>query len=233
MRRPAQITIGDAYPWGRSFDEYVQMFGLTEDQLRLRIVGCADGPAAFNAQMNRRGNPVISCDPLYCFTAAEIKQRVDATFEVVVSAARRNAHRFVWNRITSPDELGRLRMAAMTDFLADCESGKREGRYVDQALPSLRFADNSFDIALCSHFLFLYSEDFSLEFHVKSIVEMCRIADEARVFPLLDMQGKTSTHLAPLRKNLVELGLDLSIEKVPYEFQRCGNEMLRVRRRAD
>jgi hypothetical protein len=30
---------------------------------------------------------------------------------------------------------------------------------------------------------------------------------------------------------LLEAGLDVSIEAVPYEFQRGGNQMMRVRRR--
>jgi len=66
------VTINEAYPWGRSFDEYRRMFNLTEDDLAGRIVGCADGPAAFNGGMRRRGKRVISCDPLYAFTGAEI-----------------------------------------------------------------------------------------------------------------------------------------------------------------
>ena len=58
------ITINDAYPWGRSFDEYRRMFGLTEKDFAGRIIGCADGPASFNAEMYRRGRNVVSCDPL-------------------------------------------------------------------------------------------------------------------------------------------------------------------------
>jgi len=80
-------------------------------------------------------------------------------------------------------------MSSVGLFLADFEEGKRQGRYVDAELQNLPFADGDFDIALCSHFLFLYSEQFSEDFHVTAIQEMCRVAEEVRVFPLLALGG--------------------------------------------
>lgn len=68
-------------PWGRSFDEYRRMFNLTEAELDLSIVGCGDGPASFNVEMLRRGQRVISCDPLYQLSAGRIKQRIAATMK--------------------------------------------------------------------------------------------------------------------------------------------------------
>ena len=38
----------DIVPWGRSFDEYLGMFDLSEDDLARDIVGVGDGPASFN-----------------------------------------------------------------------------------------------------------------------------------------------------------------------------------------
>jgi len=222
------VTINNAYPWGRSFDEYRRMFSLTDDDLERRIVGCADGPAAFNAEMHRRGRRVVSCDPLYAFSAGEIRPRIDETAPALIALAREAADRFVWDRIESPDEMGRVRMAAMDEFLADYDAGRREGRYLDRSLPELGFADDSFDLVLCSHFLLLYSDELSAEFHRSAVMEMCRVAREARIFPLLDMRGERSRHLHGLIDDLRSAGLRAEIERVDYEFQRGGNEMLRV-----
>jgi hypothetical protein len=49
------FTLSDVVPWGRSFDEYQRMFVLSEDDLATTILGCADGPASFNAEATRRG----------------------------------------------------------------------------------------------------------------------------------------------------------------------------------
>ena len=43
----------------------------------------------------------------------------------------------------------------MEAFLADYDEGKTAGRYVDAELPALPFPNQSFDVAVCSHFLFL------------------------------------------------------------------------------
>jgi hypothetical protein len=228
---PKVVAINEAYPWGRSFDEYRRMFRLTEKDLAGRIVGCADGPAAFNAAMRRRGGRVVSCDPLYAFSAGEIRGRIDATAPQLMARAREAAERFVWDRIASPEDLGRVRMEAMEEFLADYDAGRSEGRYLDRSLPTLGFDDDTFDLALCSHFLLLYSDELSAEFHRAAVLEMCRVACEARVFPLLDMWGERSRHLAGLIDDLRSCGLDAAVERVDYEFQRGGNEMLRVRRR--
>ena len=69
----------EVVPWGRSFNEYCRMFHLTDEDLQRSILGCADGPASFNAEMSRQGHRVVSCDPLYHLTTDQIKQRIDAT----------------------------------------------------------------------------------------------------------------------------------------------------------
>lgn len=222
------FTLDQVVPWGRSFEEYEKMFALSEGDLAQRVLGCADGPASFNAQATARGMEVISCDPLYGFGGSQIRHRIDVTYEMVMEETRRNQDEFVWQTIPSLAELGRLRMGAMQRFLADYEGGKREGRYVEAALPTLPFADDSFDLALCSHFLFLYSEHFSESFHRAAIIEICRVAQEVRIFPLLALGSRPSPYVESISESLSSAGIEVSIERVPYEFQCGGNQMMRV-----
>ena len=116
----------------------------------------------------------------------------------------------------------------MDECLADYEAGRTAGRYVDAALPELPFQKGQFDLALCSHFLFLYSKHHSAQFHVESIEEMCRVATEVRVFPLLELGGAESRHLPTVTEELTARGRTVTRERVPYEFQKGGNEMLRI-----
>ena len=225
------FSLSSVVPWGRSFDEYVRMFALTEVDLASRILGCGDGPASFNVEATRRGARVVSCDPLYQFDVAQIRQRIDETATEVLEQARRNAHEFVWDAaIPDIDTLKQVRMSAMAAFLDDFDTGRGDGRYVNAALPALSFDDGAFDLALCSHFLFLYSQQLDEAFHVQSMRELCRVAREVRVFPLLALGGQPSPHLAAAREALAADGWRASIERVSYEFQRGGFEMLRVRR---
>ena len=73
--RQKMFTLEEVVPWGRSFDEYHRMFGLSDDDLVRKILGCGDGPASFNAEATRRGAAVISCDPIYRWEAVHIFQR--------------------------------------------------------------------------------------------------------------------------------------------------------------
>ena len=101
--------------------------------------------------------------------------------------------------------------------------------YVVGELPVLPYKNNELDLALCSHFLFLYSEQLSFDFHVSSIKELCRVASEARIFPLLDLGARKSRHLEDVIQKLGESGYRCNIKKVSYEFQKGGNEMLQVK----
>lgn len=224
------MTLESIVPWGRSFDEYRRMFALGEAELGSSILGCGDGPAAFNAVLSGKGGRVVSCDPLYSFSAAAIAGRIEATSATVLAQADRNRADYLWDRFASPAELGRERRGAMELFLADFEAGLRAGRYLPAALPQLPFTTGTFDLALCSHLLFLYSEQLSLPFHLAALRELCRVADEVRIFPLLDLAGRRSSHLEPVAAQLESDGWKVAIRPVPYEFQRGAFEMLQIRR---
>jgi len=222
------FKLDDVVPWGRSFDEYLRMFDLTKDELTFSILSCGDGPASFNSVMNRLGNKVISCDPIYQLTAHELQMRITKTSDKVMEETYKNQNNFVWDVIKSPKELSQVRMDAMREFMIDYEKGKQEGRYLAESLPSLPFGVKEFDLVLCSHFLFLYTEQLSLEFHRASVLEMRRVAKEVRIFPLIDLDLNKSKYVPALCSELSEAGFTVEIQKVPYEFQRGGNEMLRI-----
>jgi hypothetical protein len=190
------FTLDRVVPWGRSFNEYSRMFALTEADLRGHILGCADGPASFNAEATRRGSRVVSSDPLYACGESEIRERITTTLREILEQTRQNQHEFVWTTIASVEELSHVRRKAMDEFLADYEAGRREGRYVQAELPVLPFLDKSFDLAVCSHFLFLYSDQLVADFHRDAIAELCRVANDVRIFPLLALGAVRSRHIS-------------------------------------
>lgn len=206
------------------------MFALSARDMRGRILGCADGPAAFNAVATRRGAQVVSVDPIYRWSAAAIAERIEATREVVLEQTRRNQAAYRWDRIASVEALWDERRTAMETFLADFEAGRQRQRYVDASLPDLPFPDDAFDLALCSHFLFLYSDHLDLEFHESALIELCRLATEVRIFPLLALDGGPSPLVEPIAAFCHERGWDVTFERVPYEFQRGGHTSMRIRR---
>lgn len=224
------VKLNDIIPWGRTADEYQRMFRLEESDLRGRILGCGDGPASFNAEMTQGGRPVISCDPIYAFSAAQISGRFEASVEPVMSQVRAHPQNYVWTYHRSPEDLLKTRQQAIDAFLPDFARGREEGRYIVAELPKLPFENQSFDLAVCSHLLFLYSDLLSLEFHLQSILELCRVAKEARIFPVTALNCEISPHLQPLLEKLPDYGLKSEVIPVNYQLQRNGDKMLRVSR---
>jgi hypothetical protein len=192
------FTPNDVAPWARTFDEYVAMFALSDADRSRSILGCGDGPSSFNSEATANGMRVVSVDPIYDLRAEEIQSRIDST------------------------------TATTQKFLADYPEGLTQGRYVTGAVPELPFMDSTYDLALCSHFLFLYSQQHDAAIALAAIRELCRVAEEVRIFPLLELGSVPSRHLPAVTASLRELGFQVDRVPVTYEIQKGGNEMMRI-----
>jgi hypothetical protein len=179
--------------------------------------------------MYKNGKKAVSIDIIYQLTSLEIEQRINDTFEIVLNQTGNNRDKFVWSNIKNIDELGRVRLSAMKEFLNDFEKGKIDNRYIFAELPNLPFNNRQFDLALSSHFLFLYSDNLSLDFHTQSIAEMLRVAKEVRIFPLLDMNANESPYAENVINTFNKKGYSVDRVKVDYEFQKGGNKMLVIK----
>ncbi len=206
------------------------MFDLSSRDLSGRILDCASGPASFNAEATQRSCNVVSCDPHYQSFVEEISGRIEETCETLLTGVTLSQARYVWNHISSPDELGRVCMAAMRRFLDDFARGLKAKHYLPDELPSLPYGNGEFGLALCPHFLFTYSDQLSASFHVAAIREVCRVAHEARIFPLLSYDGAPSPLLEHVVDELRALGYLVETRQVPYEFQKGGDRLLSAAR---
>jgi hypothetical protein len=191
-------------------------------------LGCGDGPASFNAELTALGGDVTSVDPTYQFDRDAFKDRISEVYDEVMSQVRETKNDYIWKNIPSVDALGEIRMDAMNAFLADYEVGKNSGRYILGNLQILNFENNQFELALCSHYLFLYSNQVDLDQHLSSIAELCRVAKEVRIYPLLSLDGEVSPHFEAVVSNLNARGVTTSLVDVAYRFQKGANQMLVV-----
>ena len=94
----------------------------------------------------------------------------------------------------------------------------------------MNYKEQTFDIGLSSHFLLLYPK-LGIDFHIKSITEMLRLCKEIRIFPILNLNAEKSEMLNDVIEHFENKYL-VKIEKVKYEFQKGGNEMLTIKRKS-
>jgi hypothetical protein len=223
------FKLNSVVPWGRNISEYREMFLLSDEDMKKRIAGFGDGPASFNYQASEQGSSVTSFDPIYQFSEKELFDRINEVRDTVIQQMRENMENYVWDRITSVEQLEEIRMSAMRMFLADFEQGKKEHRYIYHELPDkLPYADNSFDIGLSSHFLLMYT-GLGYDFHVEAITEMLRVCKEVRVFPLCDLDSNSSEMIEKVieyfRKSYA-----VEIKETDYEFQKGANRLLIIKK---
>ena len=160
----AAVDIVAPVPWGRTLAEYRAMFALSSPEDGCRILDVAAGPASFAAEWTAGGGRAVACDPLYAGSGPEIAARLAAARDAVREVLAAHPGRFAWRSFADPEALVEERRRAAERFLADLAPGRTAGRYLAGTLPRLPFADRAFDLALCSHFLFLYSAAFDAAF---------------------------------------------------------------------
>lgn len=223
------MQLSSVVPWGRGLREYIEMFSLSESDLEGSILGCGDGPASFNAELSAIGKKIISIDPIYAFSRRQILLRINEVCPEVSQQLELNKSNYVWETFKNVGEVVNARMTAMEYFLNDYDNGGLEGRYIEAGLPFLPFRNDNFSLALCSHFLFLYSDHINETMHKEGIKELCRVAREVRIYPLVTLDGKQSPYLEPIIKTLIYSGYNVEQKAVKYRFQKNATEMLVVK----
>lgn len=215
--------------WSHSLKNYVLMFDLLSEELALPIVDIAAGLSSFNSEMTYQGYKVVSCDPLYATPPEKIEKVTDEIISALTQRVETHPERFHWgDEFSNFSTLLRQQRDIATVFCLDFEKGLKEQRYRTDALPHLSFDDFQFSLALCANFIFDGMGADDPDFQIKAIKELCRVGGEARIYPLLNKSGEISPHLGTVIAALQQAEYGVEIRKVPYEFFKHGDAMLRV-----
>jgi ubiquinone/menaquinone biosynthesis C-methylase UbiE len=213
---------------GRSWAEYLKMFDLNLKNLNnKKILDCAAGASSFTNFLSKNGIDASAVDILYDEDPEFLKKRCKEHLMALVESLGKMEYEFVWSFFKNLDDLKNHRMQSCLDFNRDYKlhMGKK---YIKADLTQLPFEDESFDMVLCAHLLFIYDHRLNWNFHLKSVEEMVRVSsNEVRIYPLVKNKGKKSIFVDKLIRNLPK-DLETEIVEVDYQFRRGGNEMLRI-----
>lgn len=175
----------------RSYEEYERMFGFDEDRLfGEKVLDVAGGASSFTATLCARGIDAYAADPFYVGDKEEIVTAAGREIDTSSAKLASMAHIYDWSYYESPERHRRLREASLGMFARHFRSERSAERYVPASLPNLPFPDDSFALAVCSHFLFLYAGQFGEDFHAAAIRELLRVTKpegEVRIYPLVTL----------------------------------------------
>lgn len=191
----------------RSFEEYVAMFQLTEATMSVGpILDVAAGGSSFAAGASAAGYEVKAADPRYEGDHTEWMK--EAGEEIAASTAKLEglADRFDWSYYRSLDNHRAGREKSLAMLRADLEAERsgapgRVSKYIGGRLPHLPFGNDEFGLVLCSHFLFLYAEQFGFDFHVQAVRELlqvCKPGGQVRIYPLISLRWEPYARLDEL-----------------------------------
>ncbi len=192
----------------RSFDEYMRMFDLKmKDVAGGPVLDVAGGASSFTAQLREMGVAATAVDPFYAGAAERVLE--EARKEIGVSSVKlaAAAASYDWSYYGSPERHRKLREQSYERFAADYVRDDASSRYIAASLPDLPFADGSFGLVLCSHFLFLYGEQFDEAFHRASLAELLRVTrtgGEVCIYPLVTLGWQTPSFLHGLLQEMQE-----------------------------
>ncbi len=216
---------------GRTFEEYLRYFGLSEDELRgKKILDIASGVSSFCAEANAHEIDATAMDPIYELSAEDIQTRCEPDLDFVTGEIGK-VKAYKWDFYKTPERMREFRERAYRAFLPDFVRTKGE-RYVHGRLPRTPFRDAQFDLTLVSYFLFVYEEQFDYTFHKESVAEILRISsNEVRIYPLVNFKAERSQFIDRIKKEAAFT--DWIFEEVPtdFEFLRNSNSFLRIKRK--
>lgn len=206
----------------RSYAEYERMFALRAEDLSAGpILDVAAGASSFVAEACSRGYDARAADPLYEMDTEAIIHHGEREIDISTSKLDGIKDVFDWSYYGSLERHRSLREASLHAFAAHKREESGTGRYVSAMLPELPYSENTFALVLCSHFLFLYQDQFDEKFHLQAIrelVRVCRPGGQVRIYPLLSLQWVRYPQLDQLVEALTQdgLGVEFIVSELPF-----------------
>ncbi len=212
--------------WIYDFSDYQQMYDLTQSDFSKTILDFSAGISSFNAEASARGMKVISVDPAYQLSEAAMDSHARTVLHHTISQLEADPTRLQNHSADSRQKIESLWEKTEKLFLQDYATGKSQQRYQSIKLPSFPYSSLQFQLALCTDYVFHHA--LSREKVHAILKELARVAEEVRIFPLLDNNGKMPAELGPLMLYFQQKNYGIEVREVPYHTLKGGNAMLRI-----
>ena len=214
--------------WGHHLTEYVDMFDLGADIVDKKVLEFASGPTAVNKELTAKSGRIQSCDPWFSADFKKMQHQFSVHLDQQLERMQTFPERFNFDKYGGCETFIAKRQQGISEFLNDYLKGYAQGRYLGVEDFHLPFPNSSFDIALCSNYLFADLPSQDLEFHLKWIKELARVAHEVCIYPLTENDGQISQWLGPVLLQLQQEGFLVAIQEVPFRLLPNSKAMLKL-----
>ena len=213
--------------WIYSFEDYLQMYGLTEADFKKTILDFPGLLSDFNAIATQKGAKIQSASPLFKKNEQEMKVYADIFLEENIEELTSHPDRLLEDGNDGASHVIDSWKTVVAHFQKDYATGVANKRYLPVDLKQLPFQTHQFELALCSHLLF--QPEFTLDVSPIHLLQMlCNFAQEVRLYPLLDQAGNIMEDLGPLMLALQQKNYGVEVREVTYQHRKGGNAMLRI-----
>jgi len=192
----------------RGYEEYVRMFDLLEEEIAHgETLDIAGGGSSFTAEARERGYAAYAVDPRYEGEFEHWISEAEAEIETSTKKLAGLAGQYDWTYYGNLERHRAGRKASLQRFATHAGDVRGRECYIPGRLPKLPFDDRRFDLVLCSHFLFLYADQFDAQFHLDSVREMMRVSRRSvLIYPLISLRLDPYPHLEHIMEEIRNLG---------------------------
>ncbi|MFD0620040.1 methylase [Paenibacillus sp. GCM10027629] len=216
----------------RSYEEYMRMFALTEaDLAQGTILDVAGGASSFTAEVNSRGYTAVAADPIFHYDAAYLARYASEEIETSTAKLTKIQETFDWSFYGDPAQHRDRRIRSSEQFIADYQSNP--SHYIFAKLPELPFDDHTFQHVFCSHFLFLYADQFDYAFHIsaiKELIRVCAVGGSVLIYPLKSLRWAGYPAMSTMMQEFEQAGHQVSFKSSQLPFIPGSSDFLEIKK---
>lgn len=210
-----------AFGWIHAYDDYLNMFKLSSNDLNKSILVTPSDISNFNLIQHQQDRPTISSDPRYMNGIQDLTNYVQARLKNLENRLAK------LEGVSHQEQIIQKWREIAHSFLRDFPAGLNSGRYSHLNEAGFLRQNRQFDLALCPR-CSLEAEHKGYHEALAQITALCTIAKTTRVFVNLHSKSSIETIVGPLMVTLQQNNYGLSLHEIDVDSPNQTSAMLEV-----
>lgn len=210
-----------AFGWFHTYEDYLDMFKLSESDLKKNIVVYPADISNFAHRMSKKNNPVICIDEKYHHDLTSIVAYINQRESDL------NQKLNLIDKWKNKDQIKKKWSLAIHEFISDYETGKRANRYQCGNSDFLLNTEQKFDLALCPKCPFQDKKN-DHQLPLNLIRHLCQAARRVRIFVNISDLHSVKTNLGPIMVDLQQSNYGIEFSQADVNSPNSSTALLEV-----